>query len=89
MWGNEIPLPPFHLNVTPFLPQFYLILTSLNLNLTSAQPAISNHGLETTVYIPLVKVWGLSPKLCEPPFRLVGIPAEKPGNSTELPSGGH
>ena len=55
--GEQIPLPPFYLNLTPFLPQFYLILTSFlpffNLNLTSAQPAISNHGLETTVYIPL------------------------------------
>ena len=28
LWGNEIPLPPFYLNLTPFLPQFYLILTS-------------------------------------------------------------
>ena len=59
-WGNEIPLPPFYLNfATPFLPQFYLFLTSslplFNLNLTSASSRFSNHGLETTVYIPLGK----------------------------------
>ena len=46
---------------TSIEPQFYLVFTSilpllnlfLYLNLTSAQPAISNHGLETTVYRPL------------------------------------
>ena len=56
--GQRIPLPPFNLNLTSFLPQVYLILTSLlpffNLNLTSASSGISNHGLETTVYIPSV-----------------------------------
>ena len=26
-WGNEIPLPPFYLNLTSFLPQSYLFLT--------------------------------------------------------------
>ena len=53
LWGNEITLPPFYLNFAPFnlnstsfLPKFYL-------NLTSARPAIWNHGLETTVYRPL------------------------------------
>ena len=38
-WGNEIPPPPLYLNLTSFLPQFYLFSTSslpfLNLNLTS------------------------------------------------------
>ena len=38
--------PPFCLNLTSSLPLF-------NLNLTSASSGISNHGLETTVYIPL------------------------------------
>ena len=56
--GDRIPLPPFYLNLTSFLPQFYLILASFlplfNLNLTSASSEISNHGLETTVYRPLV-----------------------------------
>ena len=40
--GNEIPLPPFDLNLIPFLPQFYLNFTSFlphfylfNLNFTS------------------------------------------------------
>ena len=39
-------LPPFYLNFTSFLPLF-------NLNLTSASSRLSNHGLETAVYIPL------------------------------------
>ena len=34
-WGNEIPLPPFHLNFTSFLPQFYLFLNFFYLFLTS------------------------------------------------------
>ena len=39
---------------TSVLPQFYLCLTSfLPQSNLSAQPAISNHGLETTVYKPL------------------------------------
>ena len=53
-------------SASPFLPQFnppftsvLLLLTSflplLNLNLTSASSGISNHGLETTVYKPLVQ----------------------------------
>ena len=66
LWGNGIPLPPFYLNLNPFLPQFYLFLTSFSpnfyLNLTSAQPAISNHGLETTVYTPLVLAAKSSPQ---------------------------
>ena len=37
----------FYPLITSFLPKFYL-------NLTSAQPAISNHGLEPTLYIPSV-----------------------------------
>ena len=50
-------LPHFYLILTSFLPQFYLLLTSFlplfNLNLTSSSSRLSNHGLETTVYIPL------------------------------------
>ena len=50
-----------HPILTSILPQFYLCFTSslpnfnlfFYLNLTSAQPAISNRGLETTVYKPL------------------------------------
>ena len=53
--GEQIPAPHltsiFYLNFTSVL---HLFLTSFYLNLTSAQPAISNHGLETTVYTPLV-----------------------------------
>ena len=48
--GEQFPLPPFNLNLTlftSFLPLF-------NLNLTSASSGISSHGLETTVYRPLV-----------------------------------
>ena len=56
--GEQISLPPFNLNLASFLPQLYLILTYFlllfNLNLTSASSGISNHGLETTVYRPLV-----------------------------------
>ena len=47
-----------HHILTSILPQFHLCFTSIlplfnhffYLSLTSAQPAISNHGLETTVY---------------------------------------
>ena len=51
LWGNEILLPPFY-------PRFYLDFNldfnlNFNLDLTSAQPALSNHGLETTDCIPL------------------------------------
>ena len=57
VWEHQIPLPPFSLALTSFLPQFYLILNlflpPFNLNLTSASSGISNHGLETMVYIPL------------------------------------
>ena len=63
-WGNEILLPPFYLNLTSFLPQFYLCLTSFlplfSLNLTSASSRLSNHGLETTVYIPLEYSGGIN-----------------------------
>ena len=57
--GDQIPLPPFNLNLTPFCTSvLHLFLTSFlplfNLNLTSASSGISNHGLETTVYRPLV-----------------------------------
>ena len=45
--GEQISLPLFNLNLTPFLPQFYLILISF---------LVSNHGLQTTVYRPLVFV---------------------------------
>ena len=52
-------------STTPFLPQFCPLFTSIlpifNLFLASAQPAISNHGLETTVYRLLVRAmpcWG-------------------------------
>ena len=59
--GEQISLPPFYLNLTPFLSQFYLILTFFlplfNLNLTSARFEISNHGLETTVYRPLTSLF--------------------------------
>ena len=51
--GEPIPAPHFNLNCTSVLPQFYFFLTFFYLNLTSVQPAISNHGLETTVYKPL------------------------------------
>ena len=47
--GEQIPAPHFNLSFA----SIYLFLTFFNLNLTSAQPAISNHGLETTVYRPL------------------------------------
>ena len=30
-WGNELPLRPLYLNLTSFLPQFYLYLTSFYL----------------------------------------------------------
>ena len=42
--------PRFYLCFTSILPPFNLFFTSI---LTSAQRAISNHGLETTVYKPL------------------------------------
>ena len=74
--GDRNPLPPFHLNLTSFLTQLYLILTSIlplfNLNLTSASSGISSHGLETTVYRPLVYVLDgdfcttTSPACCTP-----------------------
>ena len=55
--GERNSATPIFLNLTPCLPQFCLILTSFwpnfYLNLTSAQSAISNHGLETAVYRPL------------------------------------
>ena len=55
--GERHSATPFYLIFTSFLPQFYLFLTSFlplfNLNLTSASSRLSNHGLETTVYIPL------------------------------------
>ena len=57
LFGDQTPLPPFNLHVTPFLPQFDLIftfLTFLALNLTSALSGISNNGVEITVYKPLV-----------------------------------
>ena len=41
---------PSYLNLTFFLPQFYLCLLVSILNLTSTSTRISNHGLETTVY---------------------------------------
>ena len=57
MSGEQISLPPFNLNLTPFLPQFHLSLTSFlplfYLSFTSASLGISSHGLETTVYRPL------------------------------------
>ena len=68
--GDWIPPPPFNLNLTSFLPQFYLMLTSFlplfNLNLTSASSGISNHGLETTVYIPLeCSLWSRSTEITQ------------------------
>ena len=56
LWGNEILLPPFHLNLTSFLPQVYLLLTSFlplflpQFNLcfvTNLEPRFGNHGLQT------------------------------------------
>ena len=50
--GTKFSCPLF----TSILPQFYLCFTSLfllYLFLTPPQPAISNHGFETTVYKPL------------------------------------
>ena len=59
--GTSNSATPFNLNLTSFLHQFYLILTSclplFNLNLTSASSGISNHGLETTVYTRLGFGW--------------------------------
>ena len=54
--GEQIPAPRFNLKFTSALPEFdlfflplsYLFLPLLCLFVTSAQPAISNHGLETT-----------------------------------------
>ena len=54
------------ISTTPFLPQFNLLFTSIvlfltsflplfNLNLTSASSRLSNHGLEITVYIPVIR----------------------------------
>ena len=51
-WNSATPLLTSIL--TSFVPQFYLFLSSFNLNLTSASSRISNHGLEITVYMLLV-----------------------------------
>ena len=54
--GEHIPAPYLNLSLASILALLYLdlpFLTSFYLNLTSAQPAISNHGLETKVYKPL------------------------------------
>ena len=55
--GTDFRYPLLTSVLPSFLPLFYLLLTSFlplfNLNLTSASSRISNHGLETTVYIPL------------------------------------
>ena len=46
-------------SATPFLPQFCLFIASFLPHLSPAQPAISNHGLETTVYTRL------DPEVCK------------------------
>ena len=51
--GEQISLPLFNLKLTPFYLSFTSSLPLFDLNLTSASPGISNHGLETTVYRPL------------------------------------
>ena len=55
--GEQVPAPHFNLKLTSIIPLLSLnfdhFLTSFYLILTSTQPAISNHGLETTVYKPL------------------------------------
>ena len=50
--GEQIPLPPFYLDLTSFLPLFNLFLTSLlpffNLCfVTNLEPRFGNHGLQT------------------------------------------
>ena len=54
---SKLPYPLLTSILTPFLPQFNLTFTSFlplfNLCFTSGSLEISNHGLETTVYIPL------------------------------------
>ena len=57
--GEQVPAPQSNLSLasslTSVFPQCYLSSTSFYLILTPAQPAISNHGLETMVYRPLAR----------------------------------
>ena len=70
--GEQIPLPPFNPNLTPFLPQLYLFLTSFlpvpkpQFNLCfvgNVEPWFGNHGLQTLGTILKVKNGSLRSKI--------------------------
>ena len=76
--ASKFPHPHFNLNLT----SVYLFYSLFNLFFypikTSAQPAISNQGLETTVYRLLGEIAAQSVKYPDPPTLVFGKKQGKP-----------